>query len=323
MYMGQKLAVIDLGTNTFQLIVAEQRDQGFGVIHQKSTPSRIGKGGINQGMITGEAIERAVAVLTDFKNELAPHGLEPQHIFLLGTSAIRNAENKDFFIKTIEDSLDLSVRVIDGDTEAHLIYLGVKQAVPLETTPHLIMDIGGGSVEFIIADQETVYWKKSFEIGGQRLIEKFVKSDPVSSISRKQINNFLDQNLIPLTNAIHQYAPQVLVGSSGTFETLADMHHWSRFNDWPPTAQNGFELPLEEFYRSRNLILGSTREERMKIPGMKELRVDMISVAICVIDYILGAYGMKRIKVSRYSLKEGVLYELVRNPPDLSLLFSR
>lgn len=304
------MAIIDLGTNTFQLIVVKETGPGFEVLLQKSTPSRLGKGGINQGIIMPEAMTRALHVLDDFKKELDAFGLSRQQILAFGTSAIRNASNRDEFLDAIQAGPDLPVRIIDGETEAHLIYLGVRKAVSLGMVPNLIMDIGGGSVEFVIADEQSVYWKKSFETGGQRLLDRFVKSDPLSPASIRRIYDFLEEQLIDLSNAIHQYAPQILVGSSGTFETLAEIDHWNRLNDWPPAAQTGFDIPMEEFYRSRNLILGSTREERMKIPGMRELRVDMIPVAICLIDYIISRYRIGTVRASRYSLKEGALVEL-------------
>src|SRR5690606_37156944 len=117
-----------------------------------------------------------------------------------------------------------------GSREALLIYHGVRQAVDLEPTPQLIMDIGGGSVEFIIADHEKIFWKRSFETGGQRLLDRFVKTDPISPTAIRQINNFPSQELIPLSNAIHQYAPQTLAGSAGTFETLAEIEYWRHHN---------------------------------------------------------------------------------------------
>ena len=152
--MSRNLAVIDLGTNTFQLIIAKEKEPGFEVLFQKSTPSRLGKGGINQGVITPEAVDRALCVLEDFKNELDAFELPRQQILAFGTSAIRNAANKEELLDAIDTCLGLPVRIIDGDTEAHLIYLGVREAVSLGTAPNLIMDIVGGSVEFVIADHK-------------------------------------------------------------------------------------------------------------------------------------------------------------------------
>lgn len=309
--MNQKLAVIDLGTNTFQLIVAERIHDHVKVLLQRSTPSRIGKQGINHGIISDEAMERALSVLQDYRLELNELGVPLENISAFGTSAIRNASNRHEFLRKVAEGPGFEIQVIDGDAEAEFIYLGVRKAIDLGNTPNLIMDIGGGSVEFIIADRERIFWKASFEIGAQRLLEKFVKTDPINSGAIRQITSFLEQELIPLANAIHQYAPNTLVGSSGSFETLAEIEHWHKFNNWPPAGQSGFDISLEAFDRASELILTSTREKRMQIPGMKELRVDLIVVAIPLIRYILKTYSIRTIKASRHSLKEGVLSTLL------------
>lgn len=177
--------------------------------------------------------------------------------------------------------------------------------------PSLIMDIGGGSVEFIIGNRSQIFWKQSFEIGGQRLMEKFMRNDPLSQADRRSLYNHFDENLIPLANAVHQYAPEKLVGSSGTFDTLVDIDFHHRTGDWPPASETDFNIPLEEFYRAYALILSGNHDERMAIPGMIELRVDMIVVAVCLIDYVLKTHGIGQIQVSKYALKEGVLAELM------------
>lgn len=311
--MSRNIAVIDLGTNTFQMMVARGNEQGYEVVSQTSTPSRLGKGGINQGILTDDALERAIRILKDFRSMLDEHGIARQDTYIFGTSAVRNAANKDVLLEKIESEMGVPVYVISGDEEAQLIYHGVKQAVPLDQNPHLIVDIGGGSVEFIIADRERVFWKQSFEVGGQRLLDRFIKTDPISPAAIRQINNYLNQELFALMNAVHQYAPATLVGSSGTFETLAEIEYWRNHNSWPPVKEIGFDVPLESFYQSRNHILSSNREERMKIPGMKELRVDMIGAAICLIDYILQHTPVRSIKASRYSLKEGAALLIFQN----------
>lgn len=310
--MTNPLAVIDLGTNTFQLIIAEAlAGRAFRILHQQSMPSRIGKGGINNGLLTDDAMARGIGILNDYKHDLQQWGVASSEVAVFGTSAIRNAANRDAFIEQVASGPGFKVQVIDGDAEAGFIYEGVRQAVQLDTTPHLIMDIGGGSVEFIIANHQTVFWKKSFEIGGQRLMEKFVKSDPISSTAIRQINAFLDEQLMPLSNAVHQYAPKTLVGSSGSFETLAEMEFWRTNATWPPVDQAGFDLSMDELMRSSDLLVSSPRTERLALPGMRELRVDLIIVAIPMIHYVIKTCRIEAVKASRYSLKEGVLSTLI------------
>ncbi|GAB2786987.1 hypothetical protein GCM10027275_34490 [Rhabdobacter roseus] len=305
--MNRRLGIIDLGTNTFHLLIVEKTSAGLITLFRESRPARIGQGGINLRTITEAALARALEVLRYFRETLDQYQVPAHRTHAFGTSAIRNAENRAAFCDTILHETGIDVTVIDGDQEAQYIYHGVRSALDLGSDNALIVDIGGGSVEFIIGNQEQLFWKQSFEIGGQRLMERFMRHDPLTESDRKRLYGYFEEQLIPLTNAVHQYAPSLLIGSSGTFDTLVDMDYQHRLGEWPPRSQTGFELPVEEFYRSYELLLTRSHDERLQLPGMIELRVDMIVVAVCLIDYLLRAYELRQMRVSTYALKEGVL----------------
>lgn len=311
--MSSRLGIIDLGTNTFHLLIIEQTGSSVTTLFRESRPARIGVGGINKKVITQEAIERALAVLHFFREQLNAFSVPQEKVFAFGTSAIRNADNNEQFCTTVLEQTAIPITIINGDQEAEYIYKGVRYGTKIGSDPSLIMDIGGGSVEFIIGNQEQIFWKQSFEIGGQRLMEKYMTSDPLPEGNKKKLYNYLDDQLIPLANAIHQYAPQKIVGSSGTFDTLIDMDFQHRTGQWPPKEQTDFNLPLEEFYRAYELVLAGNHDERMTIPGMIPLRVDMIVVAMCLIDFVLRRHKIREIQVSSYALKEGVLASLLKN----------
>jgi exopolyphosphatase / guanosine-5'-triphosphate,3'-diphosphate pyrophosphatase len=299
-------AVIDLGTNTFHLLVTEQHDHTTNVLYKDATATYIGRGGINQKIITPEAIDRAVELLKKYKQII--DSLSVTNIKAIGTSAIRNANNGQEFCEIILQKTGLNITVISGEQEAELIYEGVKLALPLGQEPSLIMDIGGGSVEFIIGNESRILWKHSFEIGGQRLIEKFMTTDPMPQPSVMRLQNYLREQLVALANAMHQYDPRTLVGSSGTFDTLSDIDSMHRTQQLPDATQTAFELPLAEFYRIYQQVLVSNRSERLTIPGMIELRADMIVVAMILIDYVLQSFNINTIKCATYALKEGIMY---------------
>ncbi len=309
--MSSRLGIIDLGTNTFHLLIVEKNGKDVTTLFHESKPARIGLGGINKQLITNEATARALDVLHLFRSKLDAFGVPQENTAAFGTSAIRNAANKAEFCETVLQETNIPITIIDGNQEAEYIYKGVRLGTRLGSTPSLIMDIGGGSVEFIIGNETQIFWKQSFEIGGQRLMEKFMKNDPLPESNKKKLYNYLDEQLIPLANAVHQYAPEKLVGSSGTFDTLIDIDYQYKTNQWRPQDQTDFNLPLEEFYRSYRMILSGNHEERMAIPGMIALRVDMIVVAVCLIDYVLRSHHIKQIQVSNYALKEGVLATLI------------
>jgi exopolyphosphatase/guanosine-5'-triphosphate,3'-diphosphate pyrophosphatase len=293
-------AVIDLGTNTFHLMIFE----GKNILFKTSIASKIGQGGINQGIITEEGIQRALNVLNIFKEKLIEFELNTENVFAFGTSAIRNASNQSEFVERVKNETDINITVIDGDKEAELIYKGVSQAVKVDKNA-LIVDIGGGSVEFILCNPDKILWKRSFEIGGQRLMERFMKKDKISQSEMSRLDEYLRQELLPLTNAVHQYQPEVLIGSSGSFDTLNDMLYWKNTGHFAPTDIIGFEYPISEFWKAFEQLAFANHEERMQISGMIPLRVDMIVVAVCLIKFVLQTYKIQEIKISNYALKEG------------------
>lgn len=295
-----KKAIIDLGTNTFHLMIFEGENTSF----KTSIASKIGQGGINQNLITEDGIQRALTVLKTFKEKLVEFGVNTENVFAFGTSAIRNASNQSEFVERVKNETEIIVTVIDGDKEAELIYNGVSQAVKVDKNA-LIIDIGGGSVEFILCNPEKILWKRSFEIGGQRLMERFMKKDQISQTEISRLEEYLRQELLPLTNAVHQYQPEVLIGSSGSFDTLNDMFFWKNTGSFAPIELVGFDYPISEFWKAFEQLVFANHEERMQIGGMIPLRVNMIVVAVCLIKFVLQTYNIQEIKISNYALKEG------------------
>jgi exopolyphosphatase/guanosine-5'-triphosphate,3'-diphosphate pyrophosphatase len=302
--MTQRIAIIDLGTNTFHLLIAE-RSGGLPptVLHREKQPVKIGMGGINRGIITDEALQRALACLKNFRKTMDEWKVGLTRA--IGTSALRSAGNGEAVVRTILRETGIEISLISGDQEAEYIYYGVRSALNLGMEKSLIVDIGGGSVECIIADSQKLFWKQSFDVGAQRLLEKFQKHDPIGTDEISALNAFLKQSLDPLFQQVHLHQPHVLVGSSGTFDTLSEIccvRSNIPYNETPETP-----LTLSAFQEIHAELISCNRAERMKIPGMIEMRVDMIVVASCLIKFLLDRYTFRQVRVSTYSLKEGVL----------------
>lgn len=219
----EKIGVIDLGTNTFHLLIAELNTTGFKTVFKEKTTVKIGQGGISAGFITHDAFERAITAMDNFKNIIEEYRIK--RVYATATSAVRNASNGKLMVETIKARTGIEVKIIDGDQEANYIYQGVNAALNLGSDTSMIMDIGGGSVEFIICNDYEILWKKSFEIGAQRLLDKFHAQDPMPSSSRKKLYEYLEQNLKPLSKAIKEFQPKILVGCSGTFDTLCEIYN--------------------------------------------------------------------------------------------------
>lgn len=311
-YMSSNhLAVIDLGTNTFHLLIASiNADSSYQITFKQRVPVMIGKDGITHGLITEDAQQRAISTLKKFRNIIDQAGVKD--IYATATSAFRNARNGKQLIEKIKKETGITITVISGDLEADYIFLGVSAALDLEEENALIMDIGGGSVEFIICNKKDVLWKQSFEIGAQRLLDLFHVSDPISDKNIAQLQEYFEQQLGDLKKSCQLYQPQTLIGASGTFDTLSDIYvHEEQIN----VPEHETELPLSyaHFFKMHAEISRKSREERLKIPGMIEMRVDMIVVATWLIHYVLQQYQIKKIRVSAFALKEGLLRKLIED----------
>lgn len=308
-----RIAVIDLGTNTFHLLIAQaQADGSFQTLYQEKKAVKIGKGGISRGVISDEAIMRALVALKHFRQQIDTFHVASNRIFASATSAVRNASNGTDLVTAVFQETGIRIEVISGDREAEYIYYGVREAVSIGEKMSLIMDIGGGSVEFIICNGEKIAWIKSFEIGGQRLLDQFMQSDPISPQAVGRLYDYLDATLIALTNAVHQYAPEVLIGASGSFETLCAIYYKRVNIDFDENAFVHAHLPMEAFAGIFQELLQKNKTERLAIPGMAEMRADMIVVACCLINFVLTKYHLSTIHVSAYALKEGVLHTVLK-----------
>lgn len=304
--MKNNIAIIDMGTNTFHLVVAEMEDKNYRIIHRERAAVKIGMGGINNGLITEEGATRALKTIQKFKSTLQIFGVEKTLAF--GTSALRNAKNGEEVIQKIKNETGIETQIISGDAEATYIYEGVRSAMNLGNRKSLIVDIGGGSVEFIIGNEKELYWKQSFEIGAQRLLEKYQKHDPILGNEIEELNTYFSESLSPLFEAIRDHSPEILVGSSGTFDTLSEIHCLRNQISWEDNPET--PLTIESFYKAFEEFKIKNRVERLLIPGMIEMRVDMIVVACCLIDFLLSNFAFTKVRVSSYSLKEGVLASL-------------
>lgn len=307
--MKKKAAIIDMGTNTFHLLLVEFCGDSFETIYKEKIPVKIGEGGISRRTILPEAQKRAFHTLGHFHNLI--QGEKIQHVTAFATSAVRNATNGLDFVSAIQQRFGFPVHIIDGNREAELIYKGIKLSGSLTEECTLMMDIGGGSVEFIIGNNNEIFWKHSFEIGGQRMLDLFHYHDPILPDEIDKLNEYLGDKLSLLLAALTRYLPSRLVGASGTFDTLADIYLARRKE---PKVKNSrvFSIPEPEFHTIARQLLTLNKAERLLISGMIPMRVDMIVVASCLITFILRHVKPPRLHCSTYSLKEGAIAELMQ-----------
>ena len=217
-----RIAVIDLGTNTFNLLIAEVfDDKSYKIIFSTKEGVKLGEGGINNKTITEVAFQRGLASIERYFEQIRLFQVDK--VVALATSAIRDADNGQEFSDTLKKRFNLDISIISGDKEAELIYFGVKQTVPFTGKRFLILDIGGGSNEFIIANELQIFWARSFKLGMARLLEQFRPPDPISASEIKRIETYLKSELGELFDQVLIHKPDIFIGASGSFDSFVAM----------------------------------------------------------------------------------------------------
>jgi len=300
---NHRYAVIDLGTNTFHALMVEQQEDGSLLrLYKERIYVKLAEEGI--GKIGPLAFERAIAALEKFKCKIDELGISKTRAF--GTAALRTASNGKLLVEEVRKKIDIHIDIISGKEEARLIHQGVMKAIPRQDQRIVIMDIGGGSVEFIIADNEKVYWSESFPIGVAVLFRKFHHEDPISQHELNSLCEFLEERLKPFLQAMKQFKSKILVGASGTFDVLEIMMQQQTTN------KHSVVLKMETFPVLYDKIIHSTLAERLSMTKIPDTRADMIIVALELIRFVIDKTKINDIIVSSYAMKEGILGEMVK-----------
>ena len=292
-------AVIDLGTNTFNLLIAEVTASSYKILHAEKEGVALGMNGINKKMIAADAMERALKSLRHYKAECEK--FEVVQIMAFGTSALRDATNQKEFIDLMDRELGLHIEVISGLEEAELIFKGVNTILDI-TEEAVIMDIGGGSTEFILAANNHLVKSVSLNIGVSRIYQQFQFQDPISLEDERKVINFLDQKTDEFLKDWH--CP-VLIGSSGSFETFYELIYNQKF----PKENKIIEIELSELTKVLQELKKSTIEERDKNDFILPIRKIMAPITAIKVEWLIKKMGVKKVLISPYSLKEGALFK--------------
>jgi exopolyphosphatase/guanosine-5'-triphosphate,3'-diphosphate pyrophosphatase len=301
-----RLAIIDLGTNTCNLLVANLEEGKYEVLYQGKEGVRLGKGGINKNRLTPEAFQRAGIALK--KHLQIIDRFQVTEVKTIATSAVRDAVNQNDFASYLLKETSLKLTVVSGEDEAALIFKGVKMAFGQIPGNSLILDIGGGSNEVIVPANGEISWKKSFPLGMARIIEQFHISDPVKPKEAAVIENYFNTGLTALWNQLEGKPIDRLIGCSGAFDTLADL-----LDETAPGTKFRMtqDISLNDFEQISLKVIRSTASQRGKMTGMDPLRLEMIVPSFIFIRLIIKRLNIREITQTGFSLREGVLYEQI------------
>ncbi|MDX1438303.1 MAG: Ppx/GppA phosphatase family protein [Rubricoccaceae bacterium] len=302
-----RLCVIDLGTNSFHAVIVDAFPDGtFAVVDRRKEMVLLGEGEFVENRLTHTAMKRGMDALHSVK-ELAEYWGASAYL-ACATSAIREATNGGQFIDRIRKETGIVVRPIAGETEAQLIYMAVSHAVDM-SEPSLLVDIGGGSTEFIVADSNGAHALYSLPLGVQRLTEKFVTTDPVSRTEFRTLRDYLRDQLIDVFTQARKYGVKRVVGSSGSLLCIAQITAAAYGDPDAPAFTQVFDAAhVREVTKQ---LMGSTSETRLVTPGMLDRRVDQIVSGAILLDVVLKDLGIERFQVSPDALREGIVIDYV------------
>jgi|SRR5574344_335010 exopolyphosphatase/guanosine-5'-triphosphate,3'-diphosphate pyrophosphatase len=302
------VAVIDLGTNTFNCCVASLYGNNFKTLLEFHEYPRLGENGVAFGYISDEAMERGIQSLRTIKERIEP--FDCQKVTLIGTSALRNANNANVFSKRVEELFGFHITIIPGEQEAEYIFLGNNLAFDWGEKTALILDIGGGSNECIICHQNEILWKHSFECGMQRIVSKFGLSHPLPQTTLDNITDYLNEKFALLTEIVPQYSIDLLIGSAGAFDVFRSIYFAQQNIPNPQSVAQ--EIPMNDFKAIVEYLCTHSIDEIESMKGMCIPRAPLLPIAGCIANFVVSKYSIPQLFQSSYSLKEGVIHTMMQ-----------
>jgi exopolyphosphatase/guanosine-5'-triphosphate,3'-diphosphate pyrophosphatase len=304
-----RLAAIDLGTNSFHMIIVELLpDMSFLVIDRAKEMIRIGDGSITTKLLTEEAMRQGLETLTRFRKLAEQRGVETHHIIAFATSAIREAKNGGAYMETVSQKIGIRTSIISGDEEARLIYLAIRQAINIGTRKALMIDAGGGSVELMIGDSERLYLEESKKLGVARMYERFIKHDPPTEKERAELEAFFIEQITPFATRAKSIGYDMAIASSGTAENIAAMIFLQE-NGQAFESLNGNAFSRKAFQKLYERLLPMKSSERRTMAGLDPKRADLIIPGLILFDVVFRLFNLKEIIISTFALREGMVID--------------
>ena len=304
-----KIAAIDIGTNSIHMVIVhvEENSRIFEIIDREKEMVFLGKGSLLRRRLPQENIDRALAALKSFKAIADTHRVD--QIITTATSAVREAENGRQFMNLVKKETGIEIRLLSGIEEARMITLAVRDVIDLKDQRALIIDIGGGSMELVVADARHIYFAQSIKAGVIRLQERFMRTDPPSLKDVKALKKWLTRRLDPLSRKIQNLDPDIFIGTSGTILHLGELVRSARKN-----SKGKNILTVDELEILNEKLQASTIEERLKFPGLDKKRVEQVVGGGILVEMVMEHFRANELILCDRALREGLIADfLIKN----------
>jgi exopolyphosphatase/guanosine-5'-triphosphate,3'-diphosphate pyrophosphatase len=306
------LAAIDIGTNSIHMVIVEidKTLPAFTIVSREKDTVRLGERDPKTGNLTEEAIARSLASLRRCKDLAISFNVE--QIIAAATSATREAPNGLDFIWRVQEELDITINLISGYEEARRIYLGVLSGMDFQEQPHVIIDIGGGSTEIILADAQEPRFLSSTKVGAVRLTNEFITTDPIDekefTFLRAYVQGMLERPIDELKRKLKPGETPKVVGTSGTIETLLNIHALQTLEELPSPLQ-GYQMSRKDLKDMVKKFASMTYEERVNISGMSDKRAEIIVSGAVILLEAMTLLELDHITICERALREGMIVD--------------
>lgn len=311
-----RTGVLDLGSNSFHLLVADHQASGdLRSVAREKINLRLGDVVARNGRFDDDAADDAVAAVRDLRDAAIDYGATV--VFGAATSAFRDASNGDDLLRRIEVETGVNVRLIDGCEEGRLVFEAVQQSVRLEATPAVCLDLGGGSLEVAVGDQTSIQWATSLPLGVVRLKAQLLAKDPPTRVQQRRLRDHVAAVIAEEARKAVRSRPQLIVGAGGTFRSIARMVAAQR-DATIPASINEMVVERDDLLELAERLLSLSAEERTKLPGVGRRRADLAPTGLFVVIAAMDAFGHDRITVAEWTLKEGLIIDAAAKAKDPS-----
>ncbi len=312
---NELIAAIDIGTNSFHMVVASVSTRGVLRIHARNKDMvRLGQSAGDMKHLDAAAMDRGVASLKRFAVEANQHGA---HIRAVATSAVREALNREDFVRRVADETGINIEVVSGAEEGRLIYVGAIHSLPILTKRTLVIDIGGGSTETVIGSQGDMVYVHSAKLGHIRVTKRYFPDDVVTPERIHECRQAIRGDWAPVFQSLIAYGFEIAVGSSGTIMALAAMV-LAKAGKRVPESLNGLFFSRTELLEVINSVLACrTPAERSSLPGIDERRTDVIVGGALILEQAIIGLNLQGLIISGYALREGIVFDTVQKQRDI------
>ena len=299
-----KIGTIDIGTNSMRLLIADYKNNKIENRKKYINTTRIGQGVDDKGYITEEALERNLNALKEFADKCIEEKCEK--VYCMGTSALRDSKNGQDFVNRAKELTNIDVKIICGEEESNLGFMGVLEGAGGDKSNDiLVLDIGGGSTEFIVGNEDGIKFCKSENVGALRMTEKFITTDPISDEEFNKMSDFIEKTISSTLDKIKGMHVSKLVGIGGAITSLSAMNQ--QLEVYSMEKVHNSVVTKKDLEKILQNLKKMTLSDKKTIKGLQSKRADIITAGVKILHIVMEKLEIEKIMISEYDNLEGLI----------------